>query len=129
MKTYKIESVKATSLRKQLLYSNLAVFGLSVLAGITAATGAGDFALGILFGVVGCALWSAVAYWRAVWNLWEWPGIGLALVVALGVFILNIGNGFLGSFASIAFLVYVYVQLGKQSEEVIKLPQRDVFSE
>ena len=129
MKTYKIESTKATSLRWQLLWSNVASFIVAFVAAFAAATGAGEFALLLLVGVVGCLIWSVVAYWRVVWNLWEWPGIGLALLVALGVALLNFATGFVGTIASIAFLVYVYVQLGKQSEEVIKGPSREVFSE
>jgi len=129
MKTYKIESTKATSLRKHLLWSNASIFLVALVAGFLGAVGAGDFALFLLIGVLGCLIWSIVAYWKAVWNLWEWPGVGLALVVGLGVALLNAMTGFLGSIASIAFLVYVYVQLGKQSEEVIKGPTREVFSE
>ena len=128
MKTYKIEFERAASLRKQLLWSNLAVFAITIAAGILAVGGAGDFALFLLLGVVGCAIWSIIAYWRSLWALWEWPGIGLGLLVGLGVFVLNVmSSGFLGSFTSCAFLIYVYIHLGKQAG--VAATKREVFEE
>lgn len=127
MKTYKIEFEKARSLRKQLLWSNLSVLIIAIVAGFLGAAGAGDFALFLLLGVIACGIWSIVAYWRSLWALWEWPGIGLGLLIAVGVFVLNVATGFLGGFASIAFLVYVYIQLGKQAG--VAAVKRDVFEE
>jgi hypothetical protein len=127
MRTYKIEFEKASSLRKQLLWSNLSAIIVAIIAGIMGAAGAGDFALLLFIGVVGCMIWSIVAYWRALWALWEWPGVGVGLLVGFGVFVLNTATGILGSIASIAFMVYVYIQLGKQAG--VAAVKREVFEE
>ena len=127
MKTYKIEFKRAASLRKQLLWSNLAVFAITIAAGILAVGGAGDFALFLLLGIVGCAIWAVIAFWRALWALWEWPGIGIGLLAGFGTAILNVATGFLGSFASTFFLIYVYIQLGKQAG--VAATKREVFEE
>jgi hypothetical protein len=135
MKTYKVEAVKAASLRKQLLWSNLTSFFAVILAmmfGIGgAATGqAGTVVLGGFFAVVAgvMTIWSIVAYWRSLWALWEWSGVFMGLGVAAGVIILNAIAAPVGLFLSLAFLIYVFVQLGKQSGEVA-VEKREVFEE
>ena len=135
MKTYKVEAVKAASLRKQLIWSNVASFFSVILAMIFgiggAATGqSGTVILGGLFAVVAVVttLWSMVAYWRSLWALWEWPGVFMGIGVAAAVIILNAVASPVGMFASLAFLIYVFVQLGKQSGEV-EVSKREVFEE
>jgi hypothetical protein len=136
MKTYKVETVKAASLRKQLLWTNVVSFFAVILAtmfGVGAAIssgGAGAGGLAILFGIVAIvtSLWSIVAYWRALWALWEWPGILMGIGVAAGVIILNALAAPVGMFLSLAFLIYVFVQLGKQSGDVV-VSKREVFEE
>jgi hypothetical protein len=135
MKTYKVERVKAASLRKQLLWSNVVSFFaiiLTIMFGIGGAASGetGTVIIGGLFGVtaVVASVWSIVAYWRALWALWEWPGVFMGLGVAAAVIILNAVAAPVGMFLSLAFLVYVFVQLGKQSGEAA-LPKREVFEE
>ena len=135
MKTYKVESVKATSLRKQLLWANIASF-FAVIAAFAFGLGgavSGEVGTTILAGAFGIialvtTLWSVVAYWRALWALWEWQGVGMGFAVALAVVVLNTLAAPTGAFGSLAFLVYVYMQLGKQSGEVSKT-SREIFSE
>ena len=127
MKTFKIEFTKAAALRKALLWSSLIwiplvfMMGMSIAADITAGA--------VVFGIatVVTVIWNVITYWKALWALWEWSGIGLGLVVAICVFIMNAATGFLGTLASLAFLVYVYVQLGKQAG--VPAPKREVFEE
>lgn len=127
MKTYKIEFAKAAALRKALVWSSLVwiplvfMMGMCIAADIVAGT--------VLFGLatVVTVIWNVITYWKALWALWEWPGIGLGLAVGVCVFIMNAATGFLGSIASLAFLVYVYVQLGKQAG--VPAPKREVFEE
>lgn len=128
MKTYKIEEVKAKKLRSSLLWSNIVMFVAAFFMGLAFAVeqpvaGGAAAVLTIVFGI-----WGIVSYWRAVWNLWEWPGVGLALLVGLFVGIGNAINSFLGLPIAIAFLIYVYVQLGKQvtPQDIVK---REVFEE
>lgn len=134
MVTYKVDAEKATKLRKQLLWANIWAiilmfmmffFGVGAIAGSTASgIFAGLFAVAT---VVACII-ALVAYWRALWALWEWPGIGVGFLVAIGVVILNTGMAGLGSIASIAFLIYVYIQLGKHTGEQSPPTKREVFN-
>jgi hypothetical protein len=135
MKTYKVERVKAASLRKQLIWSNVTSFFSILLAmafGIGGAVSgeSSSVILGGLFGVVavGTTIWSIVAYWRSLWALWEWSGVWMGLGVAAAVLILNAIAAPIGMFLSLAFLVYVFVQLGKQSGDVVE-SKREVFEE
>jgi hypothetical protein len=135
MKTYKIEQSKAVSLRKQLLWANILAFFTILIAAFFVGVGTGTSSAGALgmaavFGVaaVVTGIISIVAYWRALWALWEWPGIAIGLAVAVGIFVLNaLTGGLVGNIASIAFLVYVYVQLGKQAG--VPVAAREVFEE
>lgn len=129
MKTYKIPAVKAASLRKQLLWTQIATF-LSIFAAFIFIAANNPFMVGvnIIFGTV-AVIWGTVAYWRALWNLWEWPGIALGVGAMVGVAILNTLLPFIGAVASFAFFVYVYMQLGKQTGEPQKVSSREVFSE
>jgi len=135
MKTYKVEAVKAASLRKQLIWSNVVSFFAVILAfmfGIGGAVSgeAGTAIAGGIFGVVAvvASLWSIIAYWRSLWALWEWPGVFMGFGVAVGVVILNAIAAPVGMFLSLGFLVYVFVQLGKQSGDVVQ-SKREVFEE
>ena len=127
MKTYKVELEKAKSLRSQLLWSNVWTLAIAIMAGIMGAAGAGSFALFLLIGVIGTTIWSLVVWWRSLWALWEWPGVFLGLLVSAFVFMLNAATGILGSMLSIAFTVYIYMQLGKQAGVVTT--KREVFEE
>ncbi len=128
MKTYKIEAIKAASLRKQLLWSNIISF-LSIIVAVALAFNDQAILTGMVVGVgLIAGIWSVVAYWRAVWSLWEWPGVGLALGVALAVAVFNTFAPLLGIIANLAFFVYIYMQLGNQTGNV-EQSKREVFSE
>lgn len=133
--TYKVEAAKAHSFRKQLLWSNIWAFTLAVVGAVVGvgAIASGNAGIGVVAFLLMAAftiatIWSIVAYWRSLWALWEWPGIFLGLGVAAAIVVLNLVTGFVGTLASIAFLVYVYMQLGKQSGEspVVK---REVYTD
>ena len=128
MKTYKIEPEKATSLRKQLLWTNICAFVSVILMAFFA--GGDVMALAGLFTVIALIafVWSVFAYWKSLWNLWEWQGIGLGLLVGLAVGIGNALTGFVGFFISIAFFIYVYVKLGNQTGEP-RPPKREVIED
>jgi hypothetical protein len=133
METYKVEAVKAASLRKQLLWSNVVSFFAVILAAMFGVGGAvsgdtGTTILGGMFGIVAivATVWSIIAYWKSLWALWEWPGIWMGLGVGAGVIVLNAVAAPTGMFLSVAFLIYVFVQLGKQSGDVV-VEKREVF--
>lgn len=133
--TYKVEASKAHSLRKQLLWSNVWSFILAIVgavvgvgAALSGDSGAGVAAFILLAAFTGTTIWSVVVYWRSLWALWEWQGVAIGLGVAAVVIVLNLITGLVGTLASFAFFVYLYVQLGKQSGEV-KIEKREVYTE
>jgi hypothetical protein len=129
MKTYKIDSVKATSLRRQLLWSQIAIFIGIFLTFVSIGADLPSLSGIVVVITGGAVVWGGIAYWRSLWNLWEWPGIGLGFAVAIGTALLNALVPLIGMFASFAFFVYVYIELGKQSVEAVRVGKRELFSE
>jgi hypothetical protein len=127
MVTYKIEAKRAASLRRQLLQPYGIALALTIAAFMMLGSGTGTFWV-LALAAAGSVVWAVVAFWRALWALWEWPGIALGVGVAFAVAVVQSESTILGLIANVAFFIYVYMQLGKQSGEV-KIEKRERFEE
>jgi len=130
MMTYTTPAAKAASLRRQLLWSNLAFFALwllwSAVAKATLETESGMAALGIVsIPTVLVAIWATIVDYRTAWHLWRWQGALRMLACSVVGGYLDVRTEFVGTFVIAAFLLYLYAQVGKQ----VYAPQasREVF--
>lgn len=129
MKTYKVAPQLATSLRRWLLWTMVAAVGLALAGGVAAVARVPGF--GVAEGLVLALLPSlahAVVMVRAVWSLWEWPGLALWAVVMVVAAIASAVSPALGIIIGLGFFVYVYTRLGRQTGQAVA-PDRDVFEE
>ncbi len=125
MKTYKLAPGEARALRRTMIYGTVGtVVAVSILAILGASLGMGEFHMrfgdALLFGYL--VLLATMV--RAVWKLWEWPGMALwALVVVASLL-----AGGLGALITLGFYCYVHYSLGRQTGEIVP-SKREIFEE